>query len=61
MDTATLSNLSVAEIEISYKNPISPSKRVKITRSQDCYDLFLANWGSIIELYEDFYVLLLIS
>ena len=59
MDTATSSNLSVSEIEITYRNPIKSSQRAKITKSQDCYDLFLANWGSTIELYEDFYVLLL--
>ncbi len=59
MDTATFSNLSVAEIEITYRNPVKPSQRAKITRSQDCYELLLANWGNTIELYEDFYVLLL--
>jgi DNA repair protein RadC len=61
MDTATFSNLSVAEIEITYRNPIKPSQRAKITRSQDCYtyNLLVANWGNTIELYEDFYVLLL--
>jgi DNA repair protein RadC len=59
MDTATSSNLNVAEIEITYHNPVKPSERMRISRSQDCYDLFLANWGNTIELYEDFYVLLL--
>jgi DNA repair protein RadC len=59
MDTATSSNLNVSEIEITYRNPVKPSQRAKITKSQDCYDLFLANWGSTIQLYEDFYVLLL--
>jgi DNA repair protein RadC len=59
MDTATSSNLNVAEIEITYHNPVKPSQMAKITKSQDCYDLFLANWGNTIELYEDFYVLLL--
>jgi DNA repair protein RadC len=59
MDTATFPNLSVSEIGITYRNPIKPSQRAKITKSQDCFDLFLANWGTTIELYEDFYVLLL--
>lgn len=59
MDTANISYLKVAEIEITYRNPVKPSQRAKISRSQDCYNLLLANWGSTIELYEDFVVLLL--
>jgi len=59
MDTATFSYFNVAEVELSYRNPVKPSQRVKITRSSDCYELLMAHWGNTIELYEDFYVVLL--
>ena len=59
MDTATFSYFNVAEVELSYRNPVKPSQRAKITRSSQCYELLLANWGGTLELYEDFYVVLL--
>src|ERR1039457_2199600 len=59
MDTEKFSYFNVAEIEIIYKNPVKPSQRAKISRSQDSYNLLMAKWGDTIELYEDFYVLLL--
>ena len=59
MDAANFSYLNVAEIEISYRNPVKPSQRAKVSKSSDCYELLLRHWGDTIDLYEDFYVLLL--
>jgi len=32
MDTATFSYFNVAEVELSYRNPVKPSQRAKITQ-----------------------------
>jgi DNA repair protein RadC len=59
-DAASFSCLNVAEIEISYKNAVKPSQRAKITCSTDCYDILVQHWNkNTLDLFEDFYVLLL--
>ena len=60
MDTTNLSITKVAEAKITYKNPVKASERVKITKSNDAYELLLANWdnGSL-ELWESFKILIL--
>lgn len=50
----------VTEIEISYKPNIKPSKRPKITKPEDAYQLLLDTWDiTKIELVEQFKVMLL--
>jgi DNA repair protein RadC len=59
MNSPTLLVTKVAEAIISYQNPVKPSERVKITKSQDAYELLVANWDSSVELYESFKILML--
>ena len=59
MDTNQLSKQRVAEVEVTYKSNVKPSDRIKISRSQDCILLLRDLFGSKIEIYEQFYVLLL--
>jgi DNA repair protein RadC len=48
----------VAEIEITYKNSVRPSERLKITSSKDAFELLKSLWSDKIEYVEEFYVLL---
>lgn len=51
---------SVAEVELVYRNKIKPTDRIKITSSQNAFDVFLSAWDqNKIELVEQFYILLL--
>lgn len=50
----------VAEVQISYKNPVSPSHRPKITSSKEVYQLLLSCWNEDrLEYAEEFKALLL--
>jgi DNA repair protein RadC len=49
----------VAEIEITYKNSVRPSERLKITGSKDAFELLKSLWSDKIEYVEEFYVLLM--
>ena len=59
MNVNQLSKQRVAEVEITYRSKVKPSDRLKISRSQDCYLLLWDLFGSKIECYEQFYILLL--
>lgn len=59
MNSPTNFTNKVAEVKMSYRNPVKASERVKITNSRDGYALFVENWDSTIELYETFKILLL--
>lgn len=49
-----------ATVKLSYSSKVKAKDRIKITRSQDVYDLAMTFWDmDTIELYESFYVLLL--
>lgn len=51
---------AVAEVELSYKSQIKPSKRPKVTGSLDAYKILIMLWNEdTIELQEQFKVLLL--
>jgi DNA repair protein RadC len=49
----------VAEVQMSYRNPVKASERVKVTKSNDAYELIMASWDSTLELYESFKILML--
>ena len=50
----------ISEIELTYKNKVKASQRVKITSSRHAYALFRQNWNDLtIDLYEEFKILLL--
>jgi DNA repair protein RadC len=59
MKTTNQFSNKVAEVQMSYRNPVKASERVKITKSNDAYELLLASWDSTIELYESFKILML--
>jgi len=49
----------VAEIELSYSNPVPPNERNKITNSRESFNLLKSLWSDKIELYEEFVILVL--
>lgn len=49
----------IAKIKVSYSTKVKPSDRVKITNSQDAYNLFREIWSDQIELREEFMALYL--
>jgi len=50
----------VSEIQISYRSPLKPSERPKITQSREAYNILLNSWDQDrIELVEQFKILLL--
>ena len=59
MNSTKNQNHEVAEIEITYRSNVKPSDRIKVNRSQDCYLLLRDLFGNKIEIYEQFYILLL--
>ncbi len=60
MENEIISEIIVAEIEISYTPKIKPSQRPRIKNPEDAYKLLLHTWDkSKIELVEQFKVLLL--
>jgi DNA repair protein RadC len=51
---------NIAEIQISYCSTISKQHRIKVTRSEEVYKVFLNSWNfDLIELQEEFKILLL--
>ena len=51
---------NVSEVQLSYKNKIKASDRMKITCSRDAYKIFMDNWNpEIIEFVEEFKILLM--
>lgn len=60
METLTETIGIIAEIELSYKNPVAPEDRATITQSSDAYKLLMNHWDTgKIELQEQFKVILL--
>jgi len=59
MNSQNILTSKVAEVKMSYRNPVKASERIKITNSKDCYELFVENWDDTLELYETFKILLL--
>lgn len=50
--------MKIAEISVSYSS--SKQKKLKVTKSKDCYDILLNSWDkNTIELQEEFKILLL--
>jgi len=54
-----MQNHEVAEIQLSYKSKVKPADRLIIKRSQDCHLLLRDIFGSQVDCYEQFYILLL--
>ena len=60
MATQSNSIFKVSEVNLSYKNVVPPSQRIKINGSVRAYELLLKNWSeNTIELKEEFKILLL--
>jgi len=60
MATQSNSIFKVSEVNLSYKNIVPPSQRVKINGSVRAFELLLKNWSeNTIELKEEFKILLL--
>ena len=52
--------ITVSEVQLTYKNKVKASDRIKITCSRNAYDIFMDNWNpEIIEFVEEFKILLL--
>lgn len=50
----------VTEIKLTYQNKVKAADRPQIRSSLDAYNILIANWDEqTIELYEEFYILLL--
>ncbi len=50
----------LAEVQISYRNPVRPSQRPKLTSSKEVYSLLISYWNAErIEYAEEFKILLL--
>ena len=53
-------NMTVAEIQLTYKTKVKASERPQINQSQDVHRLLLENWNfEIIEFIEEFKIMLL--
>ena len=51
---------NVSEVQLTYKNKVKASDRMKISCSRDAYKIFMDNWNSeIIEFVEEFKILLM--
>jgi DNA repair protein RadC len=52
--------ITVSEVQLTYKNKVKASDRVKISCSKDAYKIFMDNWNpEIIEFVEEFKILLM--
>jgi DNA repair protein RadC len=52
--------ITVSEVQLTYKNKVKASDRKKITCSKDAYQIFIENWNpEIIEFVEEFKILLM--
>ena len=52
--------ITVSEVQLTYKNKVKPSDRKKITCSRDAYQIFMDSWNpEIIEFVEEFKILLM--
>ena len=56
----TNQQITVSEVQLTYKNKVKPSDRKKITCSRDAYQIFMDSWNpEIIEFVEEFKILLM--
>jgi DNA repair protein RadC len=56
----TNQQITVSEVQLTYKNKVKASERKKITCSRDAYKIFMDNWNpEIIEFVEEFKILLM--
>jgi DNA repair protein RadC len=56
----TQQQTNVSEVQLSYRNKVKPSERVKITSSRDAYKVFIDRWSiDTIDFLETFKILLL--
>src|SRR5665647_632443 len=56
----TQQQITVSEVQLTYKNKVKASDRKKITCSRDAYKIFMENWNpDIIEFVEEFKILLM--
>ncbi len=51
--------IQVTEIKLTYKSKVKAADRPQITCSRDAYMVLLSNWSEGIDLFEEFYILLL--
>ncbi len=52
--------ITVYEVQLTYKNKVKASDRIKITCSNDAYKIFIDNWNlEIIKFVEEFKILLM--
>ena len=52
--------ITVSEVQLTYKNKVKASDRKKITCSRDAYNVFMDNWNpEILEFVEEFKILLM--
>ncbi len=49
----------VTEISVTYHSKVKPSERIKISRSNDAYELLRNTWGDTLEIYETFKIIML--
>jgi len=60
MDHNIQSLFSVAEVDLIYRNKVSPGNRIKITGSDSVYDVFISAWDlNKIDMIEQFYLMML--
>ncbi|NHJ33676.1 MAG: DNA repair protein [Asgard group archaeon] len=60
MESKTVNNLKVAEVELRYRTKVNPKDRAQVKSSQDAYEIFMESWNNnTIEYFEEFKVLLL--
>jgi DNA repair protein RadC len=55
----TIKNQKVSEVEIVYRNRVKASERIKIHKSNDCFELLKSYWEDKLDYCEQFYLLLL--
>jgi DNA repair protein RadC len=56
----TNQQINVSEVQLSYRNKVKPSERIKITSSKDAHKIFMDSWNpETIDFLEEFKILLL--
>lgn len=56
----TQQQITVSEVQLTYKNKVKASDRIKIACSRDAYKVFMDKWNpKIIEFVEEFKILLM--
>jgi DNA repair protein RadC len=56
----TQQQITVSEVQLTYKNKVKASDRIKITCSRDAYNVFMDSWNpETVDFLEEFKMLLL--